>query len=97
MPLDHLPYDARRLLRVTQVRGKTVVRPVRDRPRADDDARPVGGEGVGDAPAETAGAAGDEDDPVAAQAGAPCRCAAMSRTALKPKAIAGVMHAPGPG
>lgn len=46
--------------------------------------------GLGDAPAQAAGASGDEDD--AAQ-----RRTTMSSAASQPNAIAGVMQAPGPG
>lgn len=70
------------------------------RPAAGDDRRAGRAVGVGDAATETAGAAGDEDDApgeVGGQRAAPASSSAMAVTARCPNAMAGVMHAPGPG
>ena len=80
---------------VAYVAGDEVLVAVgRRRAPADDDVGSGGAVGLRDAAAETAGAAGDQDD---AQLVAPASSSAMAVTARWPKAMAGVMHAPGPG
>lgn len=86
---------------ISYVAGDEVVGVLLGRRAAAGDDRGAGrAVGVGDATAQPTGPAGDEDDAagqVGSQRVAPASSSAMAVTARWPKAMAGVMHAPGPG